>query len=222
MEEIFANINEHFGYDDILKALCSLLAGFVLGYEREVKNNSAGMKTISLICLGSTVFAMLSQNYSGDNDSFSIAAGIISGIGFLGAGVIYKEGITIYGLTTAGVIWVSSAIGMAIGFGEFYIALIFLLSNLIIIYFFGSMVTFYMPNFNHRSLSVEIASEFAMERDKLLKSLQEYTEFQEVIKLEKTQEGSTFVHLDIKVKEAQVEELENFLLQNERIVSFSM
>lgn len=220
--ELFQNINPSFHFDDILKAALSLLAGCILGYEREVKNNSAGLKTIALICLGSTIYAILSQNFGGEGDSFSIAAGIISGIGFLGAGVIYKEGVTIYGLTTAGVIWVSAAVGMAIGFGEIYIALIFLISDLIIIYFFGKMVSVYSPNYNHRTLTIEMTHEDADRRGEVLKELGAYTEFQGVTRIEKMAEGNFFVYLDIKIEGEQVEELEDFLLHHDRIISFSM
>ncbi|MDO4769472.1 MAG: MgtC/SapB family protein [Brachymonas sp.] len=222
MNDLFQHINPAFHYDDILKAFLSLLAGSILGYEREVKNNSAGLKTIALICLGSTIYAILSQNFMGDGDSFSIAAGIISGIGFLGAGVIYKEGVTIYGLTTAGVIWVAAAVGMAIGFGEVYIALIFLLSDLIVIYFFGRMVKAYSPNYNHRSLVIEVPQQYAMERHALLQELQTYTDYQEQSKLEKSENGQFFMHLDIKVEAAQLQPLEDFLLKHPKIASFSL
>ncbi|MDO5102687.1 MAG: MgtC/SapB family protein [Lautropia sp.] len=222
MDDLFQHINPAFHYDDILKAILSLLAGCILGYEREVKNNSAGLKTIALICLGSTIYAILSQNFGGEGDSFSIAAGIISGIGFLGAGVIYKEGVTIYGLTTAGVIWVSAAIGMAIGFGELYIALIFLISNMVIIYFFGNMVTAYSPNYNHRTLVIEVSKDDALKRAALMKELEAFTDHQGLTRVEKTGEGKFFMYLDIKIEENHVEELEDFLLKHEKILSFSM
>lgn len=222
MDDLFQHINPAFHYDDILKAVLSLLAGCILGYEREVKNNSAGLKTIALICLGSTIYAILSQNFGGEGDSFSIAAGIISGIGFLGAGVIYKEGVTIYGLTTAGVIWVSAAIGMAIGFGELYIALIFLISNMVIIYFFGNMVTAYSPNYNHRTLMIEVSNEDAMKRVPLMKELEAFTTHQGLTRIEKTDEGRFFMYLDIKIEENHVQELEDFLLKHDKIIAFSM
>lgn len=100
--------------------LVSVLCGGSLGIEREYLNKSAGLRTIVLICLGSTVFTMVSQSFGGSEDR--IAANIITGIGFIGAGVIFKENFNVKGLTSAAVIWISSAIGMVIGIQEFYLA----------------------------------------------------------------------------------------------------
>src|SRR5690606_5241927 len=104
------DLNQHFQQTDIWKAGMAIIAGVLLGYERESKDKSAGLKTITIITVGSALFAILPQNYIGKDVSFSIAAGMISRIGFLGAGVIFREGFTIHGLTTAGIIWVSAAI----------------------------------------------------------------------------------------------------------------
>lgn len=150
----------------------SLIFGVILGFEREAKDKSAGLRTITLITVGSTLFSILSQNFSGDGDSFAIAAGIISGIGFLGAGVIYEEGFSIYGLTTAGVIWDSSAIGMAIGFGEFYIGTVFLIFTLMIIYLLQYFGNVFIPNNNSRLLSMEISKNHLSQRKQILEALE--------------------------------------------------
>ncbi|MDO4232794.1 MAG: MgtC/SapB family protein [Lautropia sp.] len=223
LDNLFSNSNKLFHLEDIMKVLMSLMAGFVLGYEREVQNNTAGMKTISLICIGSTMFTIMSQNFTDtQQDTMNIASGIVTGIGFLGAGVIFKEGMTIYGMTTAGVIWVASAIGMAIGFGEYYLAVMFLLSVLAVIYLFGGVVASYMPNFNHRSLLIEMDQDSAAERKALLDELNQFTELQDVTKLERNEEGNCLIHMDIKTKRDYIEELENFLLHDKRIMKFSL
>lgn len=100
--------------------LFSILCGAIIGVEREYKNKSAGFRTVILICLGATIFTLASRmgNLSDDR----IAANIVTGIGFLGAGVIYQGRFSVQGLTTAAVIWATAAIGMIIGFGEYYIA----------------------------------------------------------------------------------------------------
>ncbi len=110
-------LSEYFEISDVLKALVSLLAGVILGYERELKDKSAGLKTITIICLGSTLFTILSYKFSGDGDPTRIASYVVSGIGFLGAGVIFKEGFNVHGLTTAVTIWCSAAIGCFAGAG---------------------------------------------------------------------------------------------------------
>lgn len=127
-------MSEHFEILDIYKAVISLIAGLILGFEREMKDKSAGLKTITIICLGSTLFSILSYKLAGNGDPTRIASYIVSGIGFLGAGVIFKEGFNVYGLTTAGIIWIAAAIGMSIGFGEIYIAFVFLLVALVVMY----------------------------------------------------------------------------------------
>jgi putative Mg2+ transporter-C (MgtC) family protein len=108
--------------ENIVKLAVSLLAGAIIGAEREYRSKNAGFRTIILITLGSTLFTIISYIMAGSYDPARIAANIITGIGFLGAGAIFKEGVTVKGLTTAAVIWVSAAIGMAIGIGLYEFA----------------------------------------------------------------------------------------------------
>ena len=104
---------------DLYKALLALAAGIILGSEREFKDKAAGLKTITVICLGSALFAIISYKVGlADNETTRIASYIVSGVGFIGAGVIFKDGANVSGLTTAGIIWVAAAVGTAIGFGE--------------------------------------------------------------------------------------------------------
>ena len=89
--------------NDLIAIGVSLLAGSLVGIEREYKNKSAGFRTIVLICLGATAFTIVSRFGVGSDDR--IAANIITGIGFIGAGVIFKDKFSVMGLTTAAVIW---------------------------------------------------------------------------------------------------------------------
>ena len=103
----------------ILKVCLCFLAGFAIGFERESKGKDAGISTHSLVILGSMLFTFMSvQAETGDN--MRIAAAIVTGIGFLGAGVILKSGAEVHNLTTAASLWFAAAIGMAFGFG-FYV-----------------------------------------------------------------------------------------------------
>jgi putative Mg2+ transporter-C (MgtC) family protein len=106
--------------EEIIKLLLALLIGGIIGFEREIKSKSAGLRTITLITIGATLFTMLSVRFSGGSDR--VAANIVTGIGFLGAGAILLSEGRIKGLTTASSIWVASALGMAIGLGEFWLA----------------------------------------------------------------------------------------------------
>jgi putative Mg2+ transporter-C (MgtC) family protein len=101
----------------------SFLIGTVLGIEREYRSKAAGLRTMIVICLGSTIFTEISLSIGGASPD-RIASTIITGIGFLGAGVIFKDGLTISGITTATTIWISAALGMAVGAGEYFIAVV--------------------------------------------------------------------------------------------------
>lgn len=106
----------------IIRLLAATLAGFLLGLEREIHRKAAGVRTISLICISSALFTMLSQQVGGGVSADRIASNILTGVGFIGAGVIFRGGFTIDGITTAAVIWISAAIGMAIGTGQYITA----------------------------------------------------------------------------------------------------
>ena len=102
--------------------------GLAIGFEREIHGHPAGLRTHMLVAVGSGLFTVLSAYGFGDGtniapiDPTRIAAQIVSGIGFLGAGAILKDGIVIRGLTTAASLWATSAVGMAAGAGEYAIA----------------------------------------------------------------------------------------------------
>ena len=97
-------------------ALAAIL-GAVIGLEREYRGYPAGVRTMALVCMGSALFAEMSVEYGGND---RIAAQIVSGIGFLGAGLIFREGLSIKGVTTAATIWSVAAVGIAVA-AEFYI-----------------------------------------------------------------------------------------------------
>lgn len=107
--------------EDIVAMMVSIICGGAIGFEREYKNKSAGFRTIILISLGSTIFTIVSRHGAGADDR--ISANIITGIGFIGAGVIFKDKISVRGLTTAAVIWTSAPIGMTTGIGYHALAL---------------------------------------------------------------------------------------------------
>jgi putative Mg2+ transporter-C (MgtC) family protein len=107
----------------IFNLALSVLIGFAIGIERESKGKDAGISTHTLVILGSMLFTFLSLNVVGSDSSTRIAAQVVTGIGFLGAGLILKEGTTVRNLTTAASLWFAAAIGMAIGF-EYYIVAI--------------------------------------------------------------------------------------------------
>ena len=111
--------------DELIKMGISILLGGLLGLEREYQNKPAGFRTLALICIGATAFTILSIRLAGEGPSHDrIAANIITGIGFIGAGVIFKSGVNVYGMTTAATIWITAGIGMAVGAGDYLLAVV--------------------------------------------------------------------------------------------------
>lgn len=117
-------VDYHFIYTNSVKLIVSTLLGAILGAEREYKGRNIGFRTIILITLGSTLFTILSTIIGQHNDPARIASNIVTGVGFLGAGAIFREGASVKGMTTASLIWISAAIGMACGFGQYEFALL--------------------------------------------------------------------------------------------------
>ena len=106
---------------DIVPVLLAVGCGAVIGLERQLKHKAAGLRTNILICLGAAVFTIISREMaSGSQDSITrIAAQIVTGVGFLGAGAVIQDRGGIHGLTTAATIWLMASIGMACG-ARFY------------------------------------------------------------------------------------------------------
>lgn len=112
--------------DLVIRLLVSCLLGGLIGVEREAKGHAAGLRTYILVCLGSTLFMiageLITQRYGGLSpapDPTRVASTIVTGIGFLGAGVIFQSSTRIRNLTTAAGIWVVAAVGMLVGAGFF-------------------------------------------------------------------------------------------------------
>lgn len=101
----------------------SLVVGSMIGLERQARDKAAGLRTMVFICLGATLFTLLSQRIA-PADPVRIAAQVVTGIGFLGAGVILRHGSRIVGVTTASAIWLTAALGMGIGVGYHALVLV--------------------------------------------------------------------------------------------------
>jgi putative Mg2+ transporter-C (MgtC) family protein len=101
--------------DTIVSYLAAFLLGTLIGAERQYRQRTAGLRTNALVALGSAAFVDLGQRLGGDVESIRIIAYVVSGIGFLGAGVIMKEGMNVRGLNTAATLWCSAAVGAITG-----------------------------------------------------------------------------------------------------------
>ncbi len=105
--------------EEIIKLGLAVLVGGLIGLEREFRDKSAGFRTIIFITVGSTLFTIFSLDLGNETNPTRIAANIVTGIGFLGAGAIIRDGSKVAGLTTAAIIWLAAALGMGLGGGRY-------------------------------------------------------------------------------------------------------
>jgi putative Mg2+ transporter-C (MgtC) family protein len=97
----------------VARLLLAAALGAFVGLERELRGYPAGIRTLALVAVGAALFTEMSRTFDGDNGR--VAAQIVTGIGFIGAGLIFREGYSVRGITTAATIWAAAAMGMAIG-----------------------------------------------------------------------------------------------------------
>ncbi len=112
--------------DDVLSIVLATVLGAAIGFEREFSGKAAGLRTNVLICLGAAVFTIISERMveGTDGSIVRIAAQIVTGVGFLGAGAVIQDRRGVHGLTTAATIWLVASIGMACGAGFYMLACI--------------------------------------------------------------------------------------------------
>jgi len=110
---------------DVLSIILAVVLGAAIGLEREISGKAAGLRTNVMICLGAAVFTIISKQMAGETGAVTrIAAQIVTGVGFLGAGAIIRDRAGVLGLTTAATIWLVASIGMACGAGFHALAVI--------------------------------------------------------------------------------------------------
>lgn len=100
----------------------ALAFGALIGVEREWRMKQAGLKTMALVALGAAAFALMSDTFGpGNHNPAQMAAAVVGGIGFLGAGIIMHRGLTVQGLTTAATLWADASVGVAVGLGQYVV-----------------------------------------------------------------------------------------------------
>jgi putative Mg2+ transporter-C (MgtC) family protein len=122
--------------EDLLKILLATIAGGAIGLEREFRDKAAGFRTLIFICVGASLFTIFSIRIGVGVDPGRIAAGLVTGVGFLGAGVIMKNEGRVIGLTTAATIWYIAALGMGFGAGEYTLTIIMTVLGLVVLWIF--------------------------------------------------------------------------------------
>jgi putative Mg2+ transporter-C (MgtC) family protein len=209
----------HFFNEDLVKLFASMIAGSIIGAEREYKSKNAGFRTITLITIGATLYTLLSHKIAGGTD-FHVVGNIVVGVGFLGAGAIFKEGSNVSGLTTAATIWISAAIGMAIGAGEYEFAVITLFAVLIILLGFSGIQSI----IDHRNaqkyykISIRNHSESYMFIKKIIRECQLKSRQVNLSKVDDTLRYTFKVSGGI----AKHELLESILASSDEILSFDV
>jgi len=117
----------------ILRIALALVFGAIIGVEREWRHKNAGIKTNTLVALGSAAFAMMSDTFGPNNHNPALlAAAVVSGIGFIGAGVIIHRGASVQGVTTAATLWAGASMGVAVGLGFYLVASLTFIGILIV------------------------------------------------------------------------------------------
>ena len=161
--EFLGQVNIYFGMG--VQIVFALILGWVIGLDRERKMKSAGIKTNMLICLGATLYTTVSiliqkMNLTpgGNTDAGRVAAQVVSGIGFLGAGAIMQGRGGVRGLTTAATIWVVAAIGVTIGTGFPIMAMIFTLTILVVLKLLPKIELFLETEKDFRDYHIEVLS----------------------------------------------------------------
>lgn len=171
--------------ESIIRIFLSLLLGTIVGLEREFSQQSAGLRTHILVCLGSTAFTLISLStvaaelphalilpgvqYTITRDPGRIAAQIVSGIGFIGGGAVLRHGSSIRGLTTAASLWMVASIGMLAGFGFYRLSVISTLIAFLVLFTIGNLErSFFQKNlktFNRLriGLAVSVAKQFTIQ-----------------------------------------------------------
>jgi len=158
----------------LIRLLVACLLGGAIGFERDIHGRAAGLRTNMLVSMGAALFMLLSvalaQIYSPGSESTGlrvdpsrIAAQIVTGIGFIGAGAIIKAGFDIRGLTTAACLWVSAGIGMAAGAGLFEMAIFVTLVGLFVLVVVNRFERVYAKD-SYRILKITVANEVEISR----------------------------------------------------------
>jgi putative Mg2+ transporter-C (MgtC) family protein len=203
--------------EELIKVGLSLILGSLLGLEREYQNKPAGFRTIALICVGATLYTIISQRLSPDGGGDRVAANIVTGIGFIGAGVIFKNNTNVFGLTTAATIWVAAGLGMAVGAGEYVLAIVVLIVVLTILSLFEYLRDTFDTFYTRRLYFITYEGyELDDEIEEKLKSCK--LKFRKL--KEKRNQKETMNEYEVFGKQKHLNKFNDYLLFSKEIISF--
>ena len=151
----------------VLQIMLSLILGFAIGFERKMRYKEAGIRTHTIVCIGSCLYMIISKHaFGGVGDPGRIAAQIVSGIGFIGAGMIFNHKQVVHGLTTAAGIWATAAIGMAVG-AEMWLISLFASVAIILVQFIMHLPFKIFHSRYHLRLNVVFSCDSGDEKEKV-------------------------------------------------------
>jgi len=179
MEDTIQHLINIVNYDYIIRVSIAVIFGFCIGLERELTNKYAGLRTHILVCLGACVFTLISiygfptfapgdnvdlSQATGIRDTARVAAQIVTGIGFIGAGTVLRNGPIVLGLTTAATLWIAASIGMACGAGMFEIAFAGTLLAILTLVMVRVFEKKFLPNSTKRARMLKVSVVCANDR----------------------------------------------------------
>ncbi|OIR14141.1 putative Mg(2+) transport ATPase [mine drainage metagenome] len=204
--------------EHIIQIIAAFVVGGLLGLEREYHSKPAGFRTMILICVGSCLFTILSTTFAENPDR--IASNILTGIGFIGAGVVFKEGINISGITSAATIWIAASLGMCIGL-KFYGLALFVAVLVMIVLIVLSRLEESFDNL-HQVKQYKIrfkAYEYSVEElENELKKIDVYFVRYKVGK----QNDEVLAEYKIEAIQSKREKVNRYLINNKSIVGFDV
>lgn len=172
MEVSIENLAHLINLEYVLRIAIAVVLGFSIGLERELTNKYAGLRTHILVCLGACVFTLISiygfptfapgdnviiDQATGIRDTSRVAAQIVTGIGFIGAGTVLRNGPIVFGLTTAATLWIAASIGMACGAGMFDIAFAGTVLSILTLVMIRAFERKVLPTSTKRSTRIKVA-----------------------------------------------------------------
>jgi len=198
------------------KLFVALFIGAIIGAEREYKSKAAGFRTVILITVGSTIFTIVSNVIGIDG---RVASNIVTGIGFLGAGSIFREGTIIKGITTATTIWISAAIGMAVGIGKFEFAFLSLFVVMLVLLSFNWIQRLIDKTNKIENYTITLDNQKINNKDSLKDFIKSHNLIVKTIKQSKNKDNQTFV-FSVQGSAINHSKLVESLFESDFIISF--
>lgn len=198
-----------------IRLIISFALGAAIGLEREYHSKAAGLRTMIMICLGSTIFTEISIILGGANPD-RIAANIVTGVGFLGAGVIFKDGLSVSGITTATTIWISAAMGMAVGAGQYFIAVVSTGVIILVLSLFNNLQRFVEKLHQVRTYKVSVP----LNTENVIEPEMKLLELSYIHKRSSKENNTHTLFYEVVGSEKQLNLLTEFLRKNEKVIAF--